>query len=234
MPKLKLKSQHRLLCGDSTDKADVDLLMAGEKADMVFTDPPYGINFKNIQPDDGLSRNVYDRNVNVYSVIEGDNSDFDPSFILEMFDETKDIFIWGCQNYADKLPRSTWICWDRKLTEAMDAQKNGDFDLCWSKARHKMTIIRSTWSGVCGHSKTDDGATRIHPTQKPVKLAEAFFERWGKDKTLIIDLFLGSGSTLIACEKTKRNCYGMEIDPHYCSVIIKRWQEFTGKTAVKA
>lgn len=80
--------------------------------------------------------------------------------------------------------------------------------------------------------KPEDGK-RVHPTQKPVGLAEIFFDRWLKGD-LVLDLFLGSGSTLIACEKTNRTCYGSELDPHYCSVIIKRWQDYTGKEAHRA
>ena len=75
------------------------------------------------------------------------------------------------------------------------------------------------WGGFISKEK---GEERLHTTQKPIALAEWFFQRWGKDKTNIVDLFLGSGSTLIACEKTNRKCYGMELDPHYCSVIIKK------------
>ena len=73
---------------------------------------------------------------------------------------------------------------------------------------------------------------RVHPTQKPVALAEWFFERWGKDKTVVADLYGGSGSTLIACEKTSRHCCMMELDPAYCDVIVKRWEQFTGKKAM--
>jgi 16S rRNA G966 N2-methylase RsmD len=223
---------HRLVCGDSTSKECVDLLMNGEKADMVYTDPPYGIAFKSGQKNSDKST-IGDRKYHNHKIIEGDHSDFDPSFILNQFSDVDEIFIWGVHNYPEKLPRSTWICWDRKLTEEMDKHLNGDFDLCWSKQRHKMVMLRITWSGVCGHSKTDDGATKVHPTQKPVKLAEAFFDRWGKGKTNIVDLFGGSGSTLITCEKTDRRCFMMEIDPHYCQVIIDRWEEYSGKKSVK-
>jgi DNA modification methylase len=71
----------------------------------------------------------------------------------------------------------------------------------------------------------------VHPTQKPVALAEWFFSRWGKRGNIVVDLYGGSGSTLIACEKTSRHCRMMEIDPAYCDVIIKRWQDFTGQEA---
>ena len=78
---------------------------------------------------------------------------------------------------------------------------------------------------------SDDTKQRVHPTQKPTELAVWFFDRWGSGLITVLDLFLGSGSTLIACEKTNRKCYGMELDPHYCDVIVKRWEEFTGKKA---
>ena len=84
--------------------------------------------------------------------------------------------------------------------------------------------------GVHGMEK-EDTSKREHPTQKPVVLAEWFFSRWGKAGDIVIDIYLGSGFTLIACEKTGRTCYGMEIDPHYCDVIVKRWEDYTGKTA---
>jgi DNA modification methylase len=228
-----LLGNHRLMCGDSTDENDVKKLMNGQKADMVFTDPPYGINFSN----DSLPKKDF-KGVreglkhNKYKPIIGDYSDFDPSFILDFFD-CDDIFVWGINHYADKLPRSTWIVWDRKLNDSADKNLVGDFDLCWSKNTHKMTMIRIPWFGVFGHSKVDDGKNKVHPTQKPVKLAEKFFEKWGNNKQNIVDLFLGSGSTLIACEKTGRTCYGLELDEHYCSVIIKRFQDFSGKQAVR-
>ena len=80
--------------------------------------------------------------------------------------------------------------------------------------------------------ESEKSESKVHPTQKPIALAEWCFEKYEDPKT-VLDLFLGSGSTLIACEKTNRKCFGMEIDPHYCSVIIERWQEYTGKKAVK-
>lgn len=90
-------------------------------------------------------------------------------------------------------------------------------------------MFRKLWSGHLGLHKED--TNRVHPTQKPVSLIEWFFEQWGKDTVNVIDLYLGSGSTLIGCEKTGRRCYGMEIDQHYVSVIIERWQDFTGQEA---
>jgi DNA modification methylase len=79
--------------------------------------------------------------------------------------------------------------------------------------------------------ETDDLKTRQHPNQKPTKLPEWFFNQWGNPNDLVVDLYGGSGSTLIACEKTNRKCYMMELDPKYCDVIVKRWEDFTGKKA---
>lgn len=223
---------HRLLCGDATNKEDVERLMDGQKADMVYTDPPYGISFSN----KSLPKNDYVNvreglNHNYFEVLKNDDKPFDPSHLLNI--QCKEMFIWGAINFPQNLPISTWVVWDRKLNESADKALAGDFDLCWSKNKHKMAMCRIPWYGVFGHSKTDDGSKKQHPTQKPVKLAEWFFDRWGKDKTNIVDLYLGSGSTLIACEKTNRKCFGMEISEHYVSVAIKRWEKYTGQKAVK-
>lgn len=112
-----------------------------------------------------------------------------------------------------------------------DRALSNDFELCWSKDPHKYSMIRVTWHGPFGHNKKLDGDSRVHPSQKPVKLSTEFFDRWGKDAKIIWDGYLGSGSTLIACEKTNRKCYGMEIDPTYCDVIVERWEKFTGQKA---
>jgi DNA modification methylase len=127
--------------------------------------------------------------------------------------------------------KGSWVIWDKRVRadgEAINqAMSTSEFETCWSRKKHQRLVCRMVHSGIC----SIENDKRVHPTQKPVKLAEWFFERWGKETKLVVDLFLGSGSTLIACEKTGRKCYGMELDPHYCSVIIERWQNFTGKKA---
>lgn len=216
---------HRLMCGDSTDRATVEKLMNGEKADMVFTDPPYGMNF--------------DAEAFGKKNIEGDDKPFDASFILEFFKYCELIFLWGADYYCESLGRKwpdlgSWIIWDKCKEDGVDTDWSGrqgsEFETCWSKKKIQRKIVRAL-PRIGFFAKGDE--SRIHPTQKPVVLVEKFFDGWGKGQNLIADLFLGSGSTLIACEKTGRKCYGMELDPHYCSVIIKRWQDFTGKEAVK-
>ena len=107
------------------------------------------------------------------------------------------------------------------------------FELCWSKFKHKRKIARVKWAGIFGTEQEFD-KKRHHPTQKPIKLVEWFINEMGlKDKKLFVDLYGGSGSTILACEKTKRKCYMMELDPIYVDVIIQRWENFTGKKAKK-
>ena len=219
---------HRVLCGDSTNVQHVERLMGGEKADMVFTDPPYGISYDDKNWVNENRRQSKTAKQNNFGMIEKDDSPFDPSLILDIFKNVKEIFIWGAANFCQKIPHSgAWIVWDKKL-EQQDECLWGSFDLAWSKQNHKWLMCRIPWGGFQSKEKGD---VRHHPTQKPIGLAEWFFERWGKDCKNVVDLFLGSGSTLIACEKTGRRCYGLEIDPHYVSGILARWEKFTGLTA---
>jgi len=227
---LILKSKHRLLCGDSTDKADVDRLMDGAKADMVFTDPPYGIDVQTDRSGAAPSRICQG---NAFKKIAGDK---DTKVALSSIEIARSLgakcnIFWG-GNYYDIEPSPNWIVWDKRVEEN---QKNGESDCELAYVDYKKTssvrIFRHLWKGMIKAS--EHGQARVHPTQKPIALAEWCFEKYGDPKT-VLDLFLGSGSTLIACEKTNRQCYGMEIDPHYCSVIIKRYEDYSGKKAIHA
>jgi len=219
-----LLGRHRLMCGDSTSIDAVERLMDGQKADMVFTDPPYGIAYSS-DKFDGNKAGVTNKR-NKAEMITGDENAFDPSFLVQMFKGAKEMFIWGFQYYPEKLGRGGLIVWNKKR-ESQSANPHGDFELCWSRReRNKMCWLE--WGGFKNKEKGED---RLHTTQKPVALALWFFENWGSGLTCVIDVFGGSGSTLIACEKTARDCRMMELDPKYCDVIIQRWQNFTGQTA---
>ncbi len=223
---------HRVMCADSTIKENVDKLMDGEKADMVFTDPPYGINLDTDYSNIKASNHVdFPRIAKKHKQVLNDDIPYDPSFLLKIFEYVDELFLWGFDYYMDKLPVGCPIVWDKTggNDSLMQAGFGANFELCWSKTSHKRDLIRYTYKGVAG-MRPEDG-NRVHPTQKPVGLACYFFDKWGKDKTNIVDLFLGSGSTLIACEKTNRTCFGCELDPHYVSVIINRWEQFTGNKA---
>lgn len=226
---LYLLGSHRLLCGDSTDSDCIEKLMNGEKADMVFTDPPYGINLNTSYADTLGAGRSFDRTIKNYKKVQGDDKDFDFTKSFEFVKHIKEQFWFGANNYHHQLPKGgSWIVWDKKTNENLQRMYGADFELCWSRIKHAQEIVRATWAGVCGHHKKDDGATKVHPTMKSIKCIEWFFERY---KGAVLDTFGGSGSTLIACEKTNRKCFMMEIDEHYCDVIVERWQKYTGQKA---
>lgn len=229
-----LLGKHRVMCGDSTKIEDVERLMDGKKADLVFTDPPYGINLDAEGFDDmPTAKGTQHKH---YKNVIGDSDDFKPELIESLFTNfnyCKEVFIWGADYFAEYIPKrndGSFIVWDKRQDGGIDKLFGSSFELCWSKQKHKRDIVRILWAGYFG-MKGEDTKIRIHPTQKPVELVIYFINKWGQNTNILADLFLGSGSTLIACEKTNRICYGMEIDPVYCDVIVKRWEDYTGKNA---
>jgi DNA modification methylase len=239
-----LLGKHRVMCGDSTSIDAVEKLMDGQKADMVFTDPPYGMH---LDTDWSAAKSslkfAKEKNAlggKKHRQVIGDHDDFTPELIntvFACFDYCKEIFLWGADYYAEHLPNKndgSWVVWDKRLDESADKMYGSTFELCWSKARHKRMLARVKWAGIFGTEQEFD-RKRHHPTQKPVKLVEWFFDYYSmKDKIIIADIYGGAGGTLIACEKTNRICRMMELDPKYCDVIVQRWQEFTGKIATNA
>lgn len=231
--------RHRLLCGDSTDRVQVEKLMNGEKADMVYTDPPYGMNLDTDYSNKPRPGTLHSKLASGRKYDRGAVDDFSPSMmtsIFEVFRYCDEIFLWGADYYSENIPNrkdGSWVVWD-KVTKADGVESNiaafhgSNFELCWSKAKHKREIARIMHKGLA----SVENDKRQHLTQKPVALHMWFFDKLGKGKTNIVDLFLGSGSTLIACEKTNRKCFGSEIDPQYCQAIIDRWENFTGQKAI--
>ena len=229
--------EHRLLCGDSTCSDTVAKLMNGEKADMVFTDPPYGMfletDYKDNFGDSGF------RTAKNYDSVIGDNKDFTPELIntiFACFSYCKEVFIWGADYFAELIPNKndgSWFVWNKKTTEALQNMFGNQFELCWSKNKHKRIIIDVTWAGAFGHNRKTDGATKVHPTQKPIKLIDIFVNDFSKENDTIADLFLGSGSTMVASHQLKRKCYGMELDPKYCQVIIDRIKKLDQTLVIK-
>lgn len=219
--------EHRLLCGDSTDSDSVAKLMNGEKADMVFTDPPYGMhldvsNSNNLGGKDGWKNKAKN-----YTPVIGDGDDFKEELIntiFACFNDVKEMFIWGADYFAELLPNKnngSWLVWDKRFGVEEMKLTFSEFELCWSREKHLREIVRITWSGILGTEQEFDHK-RHHPTQKPTKLSRWFIEKYSSENNLIADIYLGSGSTMLSCHQTKRRCYGMEIDPKYCQVIIDR------------
>ena len=228
-----------LMCGDSTDESMVARLMAGTKADCVFSDPPYGMKLDtDYSKMNGAKNNVeFKQRKKVvggksYDAVIGDNEDFKPELIQTVFnnfDYCKEIFLWGADYFAELLPdrnEGSWIVWDKRDdNEQFDKMFGSMFELCWSKNKHKREIARCRWCGVFGTEQEFD-KKRHHPTQKPIKLAEWFLTRYTEEEQTVVDLFGGSGCTLIACEKNNRKCRMMEIEPRYCDVIRRRWTQW--------
>jgi site-specific DNA-methyltransferase (adenine-specific) len=214
--------EHRLLCGDSTDSDQVAKLMNGQKADMVFTDPPYGMKL-----DTNYSKmpSTKKEGNKIYDTIKGDNDDFSNELIntiFACFDDCKEIFIWGADYFAELLPNKnegSWVVWDKRVDDKFDKMIGSAFELCWSKSKHQRRIARINNTLFSGEQ---DAKNKVHPTQKPIKLVTFFFDNWGNKSDLIADLYLGSGTTMVASHQLKRKCYGMELDPKYCDVIVKR------------
>ena len=233
---------HRLLCGDSTKKENIELLLDGNKADMVFTDPPYGMNLDTDYSKIKGSKNSIgfkgNKTGNRYDKIIGDNDDFSPSLIttiINNFKYCKEIFIWGGDYFVDLLPNcgkdGSWLVWNKRSSDAQQKGIGNCFELLWSKKKHKRIIYNFEWFGFLSKDDPNEARNRMHPSMKPTKLLSKIINIHSKKNQIILDIFLGSGSTLIACEKTNRVCYGMELDEHYCDVIINRWEQFTGKKA---
>jgi site-specific DNA-methyltransferase (adenine-specific) len=220
---------HRLMCGDSFSKAAIDQLLDGQTADMVFSDPPYGMNLDTDYSKMGDGGKKYDK------VID-DNKQFDASFLLDYFAKCKEVFLWGADYYVETLNRKypdlgSWIIWDKYSDDRiglLDGRFGSSFETCWSKTPHRREIARVLVK--TNYTARGDEA-RVHPTQKPVELAKWFFDRWGKNANNIVDLFGGSGFTLIACEQLGKTGFLMELDPKYCDVIIERWEKLTGQKA---
>ena len=228
---------HRLMCGDSTSIDAVELLMGGVKVDMVFTDPPYGIDVvqSNQVGGDGETKlgTVGSSNFvesKTYSKIIGDDTtDTAKAFYaLCLSMQMESLVLWGGNYYTEFVPSSRcWLIWDKEMT--------GNFsqaEMAWTSFKTGgVKVFKFLWNGLSREgNRKDELHSRVHPTQKPVGLFVDIFNRVDDFRT-VFDGFGGSGSTLIACEKTNRNAYLMELDPKYCDVIVKRWEDFTGKKA---
>ncbi len=230
--------EHRLMCGDSAMINDIDKLMNEKKADMVFTDPPYGISVVKLDGNIGGNRvgkigfgekNQYNKKARcgTYAPIIGDDKPFDPSLLLTLAPQQ---IIWGGNNFSSKLPdNSHWIVWVKDMPEGSDFS---GAELAWTNLDKKsVKTYKFTWAGMTREgSRKDELIKRVHPTQKPVGLFVNILNDY--DPKNVMDLFGGSGSTLIACEKTNRKCFMMELAPNYCDIIIERWQKFTGQKAI--
>ena len=231
---------HRLICGDSTDVNVIDRLMDGVKADMVFTDPPYNIasDSKNFAADvskamKDLSESEWDKDFDIREVLDNilvsiaENatvyvctSHFLASNIWAWMKEWADHYsycVWSKPNPMPSLAKRHWT-WN---TELICYATRGKHTFNFPKEGHAL----STWT--INKKNGDTG----HPTEKPVEVPAMAISHSSKMGDVVLDLFGGSGSTLIACEQLNRKCYMCELDERYCDVIVQRWEKFTGQKA---
>jgi DNA modification methylase len=223
---LFILGNHRLLCGDSTQANQVQRLMNGEKADMVFTDPPYGVDYKGINNDsrDGLEDLLRAAFANYLMA-----SKSGASIYCFHSDRCADVFH---KVFREFFHFSSMIIWAKNSLTLSQTDYQSQHEPClygWmdngSHSWHSDRKQTSLW-------KFDKERVVGHTTPKPVALVEKAINNSSKGGDLVIDLFGGSGSTLIAAEKIGRCANLMELDPKYCDVIVQRWEEFTGKKAV--
>ena len=212
---------HRLMCGDGTSIDSIEKLMDGKKATVVFTDPPYGIGLDKENQTIGKSK--------AYGAVLNDHSSevAKDAFKLVSNLNIPELYFWGANHYSSCIPDSScWIVWDKQGGKSVTY---ADCELCYTNINKPVRMFTHIWDGF--RRDSEKGDKRIHPTQKPVALFIDIWDNFNSGR-LILDLFGGSGSTMIACEKTGRECLMMELDPKYCDLIIKRWQDFTGQQAI--
>lgn len=228
--------RHRLMCGDSTDKATVELLMDGKKADMVFTDPPYGVSYTGgLQFKDGyVEKNnremIKNDDIDIYEDVFKILSQFSNGACYIWFAGTKAASLYSAaEKYGEIHALIIWV--KNGGYGALNANYKQKHEPClyWKPKNAKLNFCGDTTETTVWEINKD-GVNEFHPTQKPIALPSKAIKNH-KAET-VLDLFGGSGSTLIACEQLDRTCYMMELDPKYCDVIIKRWEKFTGEKAV--
>jgi hypothetical protein len=234
--------EHRLLCGDSTDSDQVAKLMNGEKADMVFTDPPYGVNYtgghnkkqrKGIESDkfqnEDLS-NLFQDSINNACIFSKDNS---PFYIWYAGGKSKETYI-GLSNTPIEV--RAVICWYKVKSGsgAFMSQYIPNYEPCIYGHKEGKSI---NWYGPTNEKTVwefpKDRQNEFHLTQKPIPVVERALNNSSKINNLIYDCFLGGGSTMVASHQLKRKCYGMELDPKYCQVIVDRMKKLDPTLEVK-
>ena len=219
--------EHRLLCGNSTDSDQVAKLMNGQKADMVFTDPPYGIKVvgKNGKVGgDNLAKN------GIYAEIIGDETtdtakEFYQTCISLGFEN---YIIWGGNYFTDFLePKACWIIWDKRGD--MNSNNFADGEMAWTSFDSPVRIKKQIWSGMI---KEGESGKRVHPTQKPINLCAELLQEYNKGDN-VFDGFGGSGSTMVACNQIKKKCFMVEMSPSYCQTIIDRMKKLDPSLIIK-
>ena len=169
----------------------------------------------------------------LYKPVIGDDKPFNPKHLLDL---NVPSIIFGANNFAHELPNNhRWLVWFKKSSLEYKRNNFSDVELCWTNLKGKSCLMYwHSWSGmVRSGDRKEELAERVHPTQKPVGLLEQMIEEFTEPNDVVLDLYGGSGSTLIACEKTNRKCLIMELSKDYCEIIEKRYWDYVGKGQTK-
>jgi DNA modification methylase len=230
--------EHRLMCGDSTKAEDVARLMDGEKADLCFTDPPYGVSYTGgiqFKADGSVERNnremIANDDIDIYAQVFEVLKDFVNGPCYVWFAGSKAASLYAAaEKYGEIHALLIWV--KNGGYGALNANYKQKHEPClyWKPKGATLNFIGATTETTIWEINKD-GKNEYHPTQKPVTLPAKAINNHKCD--IVLDLFGGSGSTLIACEQLHRKARLMELDPHYCDVIIARWEKITGQKAVK-
>jgi DNA modification methylase len=234
MGRLILKSRHRLLCGDSTQSSSLDRLLGRTRPSLLVTDPPYGVNYEGGSGNtDKRERLRGDENPELYVAAM--------TVAARHLDTEASVYLWHASIYADSVltalretgfePRAC-IIWNK-----INATFGSFMSHYMPKHEPCIYAVRGSarWCGPTNEKTVWDieqpSRNEFHPTQKPVEcMARAIANHNSPE---VLDLFLGSGTTLIAAEQLGRRCYGLEFEPAYCDVIVRRWENLTGEKAVR-
>lgn len=230
--------RHRVMCGDSILVDNVEKLMDGKKSKMIHTDPPYNVDYGSSKKPRHKIRSIENDSMEPQAwedFCKGLYANF------KLFNEG-DIYMWGASSPEGMRMRlwliemgahwSATIIWKKQQLVLSPAKYQRMYEPCFYGWFDKSTFGADRKETEVWEINRPLNS-KLHPTMKPVELCEKAIKNSSQWDDIVMDLFLGSGSTLIACEKTNRICYGMEIDPKYIDVIIKRWEDFTGQKAVK-
>ena len=220
--------EHRLLCGDSTDTKLIDKVLNNSKIELLLTDPPYGIDYGGMLKGKGDGKGGADKNGwKSYDAPDWDKSKPEKGVLQYLCEISNNQIIWGGNYFTDDLPPTMgWLIWDK----GQRGFSLADGEMAWTSFNNALRIKEYARAKANREEKN-------HPTQKPQEIMQWCFEyadrHSKKENKLVFDAYLGSGSTMVASHQLKRNCYGMELDPKYCDVIVKRMLKLDPSLTVK-
>jgi site-specific DNA-methyltransferase (adenine-specific) len=220
--------EHRLLCGDSTDTNNLDKLLQGKKPELLLTDPPYGIDYGGMLKGKGDGKGGADKNGwKSYDAPDWDKSKPISGTLQYLCQITENQIIWGGNYFTDDLPPTMgWLIWDK----GQRGFSLADGEMAWTSFNNALRIKEYARAKA-------NREERNHPTQKPIEIMSWCFEyadRHSKiEIKLVLDAYLGSGTTMVTSHQLNRICYGIEFDPKYCQVIVDRMKKLDPSLVIK-